>query len=185
MQHCAFGAFLHASERGTPPNVQLRTRERLLASIRDWFQGGGDSSSVMWIRGSAGAGKTALVQATAENLEQTNPAQILGCHFSYRSSRNGHRGEADRWAPGLAYQMTMAIPATLPFVQKAVAKNRGLLEQQIDSLLNELFVRPLVSTFGTKSTSTKPRFPSRKWWRNSFFRFGKIFNGYEIPIFIL
>lgn len=126
----------------------------------------------MWIRGSAGAGKTALVQTTAERIEQTNRAQVLGCHFFSRTSANGQRSEAERWVPGLAHQMTLALPETLPLLQKTIESNSGLFEQQITTLLDQLFVRPLNNVLEPTSVAEKPaeklRFPSWGWWRVRF-----------------
>lgn len=133
----------------------------------------------MWIRGSAGAGKTALVQATAEIIEQANPSQVLGCHFFFRTSANGYRGEAERWAPGLAYQMTISFPKTLPLVEKAIAMHKGLFEQQVDVVLNELFVHPLNGLLDIKPVK-KPRFLSRRWWKAKLFKSEKVLGGHEV-----
>lgn len=115
----------------------------------------------MWIRGSVGAGKTALLQTTAEMIERTSRTQVIGCHFFARTSEKGHRSEAGRWVPGLVHQMTLALPETLPLVREII-RNRGddgLFAQRIDGLLDDLLVQPLNSIF------EEPQYLSLGWWR--------------------
>ncbi|KAF9524278.1 hypothetical protein CPB83DRAFT_910051 [Crepidotus variabilis] len=140
--HCAPDAFLNSAERPDPPRCKPKTRQKLLLEAKGFIDGGDSTSSVMWLLGSAGAGKTAIAQTTAE--EQMKEGRLLGCHFFFRTSKDGKRSDGRRWAPNLIHQMVRFLPETLPDVERAIRGNNSVFEQLPNGILEELFLRSLL-----------------------------------------
>ena len=59
-------ALLDARARGDPPRCMEGTREAIIQEILDWLKKVTKSSSIVWLRGPAGHGKTALEFTIAE-----------------------------------------------------------------------------------------------------------------------
>ena len=67
----SLGAVHDSSERFPPPNCHPDTRKAVREIILDWIHSESSTSSFFWLYGSAGAGKTAILQAIAEFLCST------------------------------------------------------------------------------------------------------------------
>src|SRR6188768_2201505 len=82
------GAFHNSRERFDPPKCHPRTREGILEKIKDWVTKKIDSNAfVMWLYGTAGAGKSAIAQSIAELCHEMD---LLLASFFF-SSRSPHR----------------------------------------------------------------------------------------------
>ncbi|KAF9525703.1 hypothetical protein CPB83DRAFT_885358 [Crepidotus variabilis] len=90
-RHCAPGAFLNSAERPNPPKCSPKTRQKLLIEAKGFAKAEGSTSSAMWLTGSAGSGKTAICQSTAEQLKEEG--HVLGCHFFFRLSKDVKRSD--------------------------------------------------------------------------------------------
>ncbi|KAF9532539.1 hypothetical protein CPB83DRAFT_626873 [Crepidotus variabilis] len=141
-RHCAPGAFLTSAERQNPPRCSPRTRVKLLIEIKGFTEGGGLSAAAMWLTGSAGSGKTALAQSVAEQLKQDG--LVLGCHFFFRTSKDGKRSDGHLWVPSLVHQMVRGLPETLPLVERTIRLNASVFDQRLDDVLHDLFLQPLL-----------------------------------------
>ncbi|KAF9525706.1 hypothetical protein CPB83DRAFT_858961 [Crepidotus variabilis] len=161
-KHCAPGAFLNSAERPNPPKCSPKTRQRLLIETKGFAKTEGPTSSAMWLTGSAGSGKTAISQTTAEQLKEEG--YVLGCHFFFRSSKDGKRGDGHCWVPNLVHEMVRVLPETLPYVEKIIRSDDSVFDQQPDGVLEELFLGPLkaITTIDT---------PKRFSFRRTFKRF--------------
>ncbi|KAF9533689.1 hypothetical protein CPB83DRAFT_845698 [Crepidotus variabilis] len=115
----------------------------------------------MWLVGSAGSGKTAIAQTTAEELKEDVEGVLLACHFFSRTSRDGKRSDGDCWVPNLVQQMICVFPETLPLVESIIKTNIAVFDFQLDGILQELFLRPLLLAFPS-SPPLEQRFSFRK-----------------------
>ncbi|KAF9529846.1 hypothetical protein CPB83DRAFT_237819 [Crepidotus variabilis] len=149
-KYCAFGAFLNSSERPDPPRCRPQTRVKLLVEAKGWAKTKGRASSVMWLTGSAGSGKTAIAQTTAEELKDEGLVLVIGCHFFFRTSEDGKRSDGRCWVPNLVDQMVRVLPETRPVVEKVILENQSLFDQQPDGVLKELFLEPLLKAYSVR-----------------------------------
>ncbi|KAF9521806.1 hypothetical protein CPB83DRAFT_865210 [Crepidotus variabilis] len=140
-RHCAPGALLNSVERPDPPKCRPKTRRKLLVETKGFATAEGPTSSALWLTGSAGSGKTAICQTTAEELKQAG--YVLGCHFFFRSSKDGKRSDGHCWVPNLVQEMVGLFPETLPYVEKIIRRHHAVFNQQPDGVLEELFLNPL------------------------------------------
>ncbi|KAF9526361.1 hypothetical protein CPB83DRAFT_908471 [Crepidotus variabilis] len=139
--HCAPGAFLNSKERYDPPKCSSKTRQALLFDIRVFMLSKAKQSTVFWLTGSAGAGKSALSQTLAEQM--LDEKVLLGCHFFSRTSLLGHRADGYRLVPNLIVQFIKHFPEARALVERLIRQDRTILEQEPNSLLNDLFIVPL------------------------------------------
>ncbi|KAF9443781.1 hypothetical protein P691DRAFT_712788 [Macrolepiota fuliginosa MF-IS2] len=98
-------AGLHSTARFPPPRCHLNTRKSLRARIIHWGTNAERESRMLWIMGSAGAGKSALAQSLAEEFKGLG---ILGAALFF--SRSNHRDDPDRIIATLAYQLCFREP---------------------------------------------------------------------------
>ncbi|KAF9525699.1 hypothetical protein CPB83DRAFT_908921 [Crepidotus variabilis] len=142
--HCAPGAFLNSAERPDPPKCSPTTRQKLLVETKGFATADSPTPSVLWLTGSAGSGKTAICQSTAEELKEEG--YVLGCHFFFRSSRDGKCSDGHCWVPNLVHEMVRIFPETLPYVVRIIRSNDSVFNQQPDGVLEELFLNSLKAT---------------------------------------
>src|SRR5258705_318936 len=121
---CTLTAQFDSKERYKPPRCAESTRENILKKLRDWVEStpaptptpspnpnnsgrpitpnpSNFSSSLFWLHGGAGAGKSALAQSLAEQLDGEN----LGASFFFFSI-DASRNNGDRLFPTIIYQLT-------------------------------------------------------------------------------
>ncbi|KAF9525700.1 hypothetical protein CPB83DRAFT_515287 [Crepidotus variabilis] len=147
-RHCAPAAFLNSAERPDPPKCSPKTRGKLLGETKGFATAEGPTSSALWLTGSAGSGKTAISQTTAEELKKQG--RVLGCHFFFRSSKDGKRSDGHCWVPNLVHEMVCVLPETRPYVEKIIRRRDSVFDQQPDGVLEELFLKPLKVTTGKR-----------------------------------
>ncbi|KAF9525701.1 hypothetical protein CPB83DRAFT_858952 [Crepidotus variabilis] len=172
-RHCAPGAFLNSAERPDPPKCSPKTRQKLLVETKGFAKAERPTSSAMWLTGSAGSGKTALSQTTAEQLKEEG--YVLGCHFFFRSSKDGKRSDGHCWVPNLVHEMVQILPETLPYIEKIILSNHLVFDQQPDGVLEELFLKPL------KAITTPKRFSFRRTFKIIFGRSSTSTSATHIP----
>jgi len=81
-QAISHGAMHDSSERGPPPRCHPGTRKKVADDIVQWLEDLNASTSVLWVNGRAGVGKSALMQTMAELLSANN----LLSHTSLQST---------------------------------------------------------------------------------------------------
>ncbi|KAF9525697.1 hypothetical protein CPB83DRAFT_515275 [Crepidotus variabilis] len=176
-RHCAPGAFLNSAERPDPPKCSPRTRGKLLGETKGFATAEGPTSSALWLTGSAGSGKTAISQTTAEELKKEG--YVLGCHFFFRSSKDGKRSDGHCWVPNLVDEMVRILPETLPYVEKIIRSHDSVFDQQPNGVLEELFLGPL------KAITTPKRFSFRRTLKSIFGRSSTSMFATHIPRLIV
>ncbi|KDR79916.1 hypothetical protein GALMADRAFT_24501, partial [Galerina marginata CBS 339.88] len=65
-QAVSLGAIHDSSERYPPPKCHPETRVKVRKLIMNWIRNPNPTSSIFWLYGSAGVGKTAILQSIAE-----------------------------------------------------------------------------------------------------------------------
>ncbi|KIM44301.1 hypothetical protein M413DRAFT_38244, partial [Hebeloma cylindrosporum] len=131
------GAMHDSAERDPPPRCHPGTREKAIEDIVRWIEEPNPSSSVLWVNGRAGVGKTALMQKIAER----GGIYFGGCFF-FRRGVPGCNQKGGLFST-LAYQLAMNIPGMLEHVERAVSKDSSLPKKAADIQLQQLIVEPI------------------------------------------
>ena len=97
---------------------------------------------MMWIRGPAGAGKSAIAQTLGERCKASG---LLAATFFLSRTGSAERGDGDRVIPTLAQQLLRWFPEMKPHVLKAIGEDPFLFERSRGVQMQELLVNPLVT----------------------------------------
>ncbi|TFK31883.1 hypothetical protein BDQ12DRAFT_744814 [Crucibulum laeve] len=132
-------ALYNSKERFDPPKCHAETRVAVLESIMAWVDHRQRTSSIMWLHGPAGAGKSAIAQTIAETCAK---AKTL-CAAFFFSRTASERNSVDRLLPTLVYQIVLAIPSLEKLVTDAIEKDFTIFSLSFPEQLQRLIVNPL------------------------------------------
>ena len=121
------------------------TRENVIAEIIDWSEGR-ETHPVCWLSGSAGLGKSAIMQTVAERL--ADKGRLVGSFFFLRGA--GARSKFTRVITTLAYHISRSIPETKDLIQHALQDDPTIPQQSIEDQFQKLVVSPLQQLDETK-----------------------------------
>ena len=119
------------------------TREQYIADITNWVTESANSpSSIYWMRGPAGVGKSAIAQTCAEKLKETGH---LGAAFFFTVNKRSNplRSNPLRLFTSIAYQLTTALPDYRAAVDDRISKDKSLVEKKMPSQFGSLIVEPI------------------------------------------
>ena len=150
------GAFHDSGERFDPPKCHPNTRIAVIRDILDWLDDLESSELVMWLHGSAGAGKSAIAQTLAQMLFEQG--RLSGSFFFARGSTT-RRGDESRLVPTLAYQLAKYLPETREHIATAVLDDPAIFDLALLSQLQYLLIIPLrlASNAASSSSNSSPR----------------------------
>ncbi|KAJ3566069.1 hypothetical protein NP233_g7232 [Leucocoprinus birnbaumii] len=133
------GAEFDSSARHPAPQCHPQTRVELRNRIDDWLDGSlkSRSSSMLWVTGSAGVGKTAVAQTVAQRCNETGR---LGGTFFF--SRPGERNDPERVIPTLAHQFAIRIPDYRKIIAHILMHDSTILEKDVESQFRKLISEP-------------------------------------------
>ncbi|KAF9068885.1 hypothetical protein BDP27DRAFT_1421516 [Rhodocollybia butyracea] len=141
--HTSTSALFNAEARFPPPLCHPGTREVILKDLKDWVkqdtpQVFPDDSSIRWLYGPAGAGKSAIAQTFAEACAKNGI--LAGSFFFWRSDPS--RNSPERLFTTLALQIAGAMPEIHSIINSAVIKNPSVLTSSIEIQFNDLILQP-------------------------------------------
>ena len=134
---------MDAKERYDPPRCADATRRDVIKRIEDWVHHDGircTPSSLFWLYGAAGVGKSALAQTIAEK-SKTN--EVLAASFFFFKA-DLSRNDGDRLIPTLAYQLVQTFQGLPPFVEQSILQHPDLFQKTRQNQMLELVVKPLI-----------------------------------------
>jgi len=114
----------------------------------DWSEGS-ENHPVCWLSGSAGFGKSAIMQTVAERLAVPDKGVLVGSFFFLRGA--GARSKFTRVVTTLAYHISRSIPETKDSIQHALQDDPTIPQQSIEDQFQKLVVSPLQQLDETKS----------------------------------
>ena len=134
-----------SADRDPPPRCHPGTREKATKDIVHWIKESNPSSSVLWVNGRAGVGKSALMQKIAE----LGLLYFGGCFF-FRRGVPGCNVK-DHLFSTLAYQLAINVPGLLEHVDQAMIQDPLLPKRSAAVQLKRLIINPfrLLPTFLT------------------------------------
>ncbi|KAF7342193.1 NACHT domain-containing protein [Mycena venus] len=148
-----------AEDRFPQPKCHPETREKMLAALWNWTSGTEpttksnyendaddintsssykSSSSILWLQGPAGAGKSAIAQTLCHTLEEKGR---LGASFFFK---RGHpsRGHAKRLIATIAYQLALRLPDLSRHISWSVETDPSVVDKSLSIQLQRLIVDP-------------------------------------------
>ncbi|KAF9043150.1 hypothetical protein BJ165DRAFT_226300 [Panaeolus papilionaceus] len=139
-EHSSPGAAYNSKDRYDPPKCHPNTRTGLLNTTRDWGQNG--PSRIMWLYGSAGAGKSAVAQTMSmEFRAKCNLAASF--FFSRTAPLDSHRGHEGRFVATIAYQLTEVVPGLQRYVEQVVLNRPSVFDLTLSEQVTALIIDPL------------------------------------------
>jgi hypothetical protein len=143
-KHVAFEALHNSSTSFDKPRCHPETRTAVLEDLDRWARDIGEHvKPIMWLRGPAGAGKSAIAQTLAEQWGGGNQdGLVLLAAFIFSRQRPGCNDKSG-FLPTIAYQLRMNLPTTLHDIDSAIIHDLALFEKSINAQVLELLVRPL------------------------------------------
>ncbi|KAF9058280.1 hypothetical protein BJ165DRAFT_122102 [Panaeolus papilionaceus] len=138
-EHSAPGAAYNSNDRYDPPKCHPHTRTGLLNTTRNWA---GKGPPLMWLYGSAGAGKSAVAQTFAMEL-QAGSNLVASFFFSRTAHVNSHRNHAGRFVTTIAYQLTEVVPGLLRYVEHVIATRPSVFDLTLTEQVIKLIIEPL------------------------------------------
>ncbi|KAK6971684.1 hypothetical protein R3P38DRAFT_3297882 [Favolaschia claudopus] len=128
-----------AGESFTHPPCHPNTRLEILDHLATWSQDVSDSASqVLWMRGPAGTGKSAIAQSLCEELQAQN--SLAGSFFFKR----GHpsRGNAAKLWPTIAYQLALICPSFKAAIALRLTSDPAVVDKSLPAQLQRLLIEP-------------------------------------------
>jgi hypothetical protein len=126
--NCSLAALVDANERYDPPRCAEATRRNIMQKMEDWVRHDSHHSapsSIFWLYGGAGAGKSALAQTLAEKFK--TKGDLAASFFFFKADAN--RNDGNRLIPTLALQLVHSFPGMTPFVEEKILANPDLFKK--------------------------------------------------------
>ncbi|KAF9067159.1 hypothetical protein BDP27DRAFT_1423180 [Rhodocollybia butyracea] len=131
---------LHDSVESFPqPRCHPETRTKMLKDLQKWsLEKDPTSSSILWLFGPAGAGKSAIMRTLSRQLQSAG--WLGGCFFFKR----GHltRGNAKVLSVTIAYQLAISVPWLKGPISQVVEADPSILAKSIETQLQKLISEP-------------------------------------------
>ncbi|EKM75522.1 hypothetical protein AGABI1DRAFT_123180 [Agaricus bisporus var. burnettii JB137-S8] len=127
-----------SSARHPPPRCHPETRLKVRERLAKWLSN--DEWKMLWVRGSAGTGKSAVAQSFGDSCgdEKRHGA-------SYFFSRTAGRKRLETVIPTIVYQLAIAIPEYRYLVEHQLANNPLLLRNSPPVQFRELIIEPFAT----------------------------------------
>lgn len=106
-----------------------------------WIIEGDKSSSMMWLHGPAGSGKSALAQSIAEKCRE---AGILAATFFFsRNALTSARSDGRLLIATLVHQLVSSFPRLRPYIKKYISNNASIFDRDIEAQAENLLILPV------------------------------------------
>ncbi|KAJ7362689.1 hypothetical protein DFH08DRAFT_799711 [Mycena albidolilacea] len=141
-RHVAMEALHDSGERFPEPACHPGTRTAVSAQLTAWSVDTSPESTIMWLHGSAGMGKSAIAQMFAGQCQAQGR---LGASFFFR---RGHptRGSWHRLFTTIAYQLSNSTSELLLLIQQAVETDKLVVGRTLTVQFQKLLLEPFQST---------------------------------------
>lgn len=99
------------------------------------------SKPILWLKGPAGSGKSAISQTVAEHYAAEN--RLGGSFFFLRGA--GDRSRISHLIPTLAYQLSISLPAAEQTILSCMKKEPNLLRSSLEYQFFKLIAEPILA----------------------------------------
>ncbi|KAJ7702132.1 hypothetical protein B0H16DRAFT_743002 [Mycena metata] len=134
----AVEALHNSGERFPEPACHSGTRISILEDLRTWSLDRSPDSSLLWLHGSAGVGKSAIVQMFAGDCQTRNQ---LGASFFFK---RGHptRGTWNSLFTTVSYQLATSVSELFLPIQQAVERDKLIVGRSLAMQFQQLLLEP-------------------------------------------
>ncbi|KAF5353347.1 hypothetical protein D9756_007793 [Leucocoprinus leucothites] len=128
-----------SSARDPPPRCFPGTREQYVEEITRWAVSDNNEAPlpILWMKGPAGVGKSAVAQTCAERLKGRNKP-FAAFFFSIQG-----QNDPKRFFPSIAYQLSTILPEYHVMLDKMIRTDRTLVNKSARYQLQNLIIEPL------------------------------------------
>jgi len=148
LQKAVAASAMHDGQREADHTVECHpsTRRRHLERMKIWADRPHAKKRVQWMRGPAGAGKTAIVRSTCAILQEILKIPFASFFFwKTDSSRNNLKC----FAATIAYQLVQKIPDLRPRIEEMLQNDPLLLGRSFKTQMEALVIDPFLSSFAS------------------------------------
>ncbi|KAJ6565886.1 hypothetical protein DFH09DRAFT_462875 [Mycena vulgaris] len=141
-RHVVMEALHDSGERFPEPACHPGTRTDVFRELREWSLDTSVETNLLWLHGSAGAGKSAIAQMFAGDCQSQGR---LGASFFFR---RGHskRGTWHGLFSTVAYQLAKSVPEFMVPVQQAIDYDPLVVGRAMAVQFQRLVVEPFTQT---------------------------------------
>ncbi|KAJ6448164.1 hypothetical protein C8R45DRAFT_948154 [Mycena sanguinolenta] len=134
----ALAAIHDSAEIFPQPRCHPDTRTKMLEDLREWTLDPDPRTTILWLYGPAGAGKSAIMQTLARQLKDAG--HLGGCFFFKR----GHatRGNAKTLFATIAYQLALTVPWLRTSISQIVENDPSVVVRSITTQIETLISDP-------------------------------------------
>ncbi|KAJ6566696.1 hypothetical protein B0H19DRAFT_1025321 [Mycena capillaripes] len=137
-RHVVTEALHDSVERFQEPACHPGTRTEVLNELRSWSTETNPNTTLLWMHGSAGMGKSAIAQMFAGDCESYGR---LGASFFFRRN-HPRRGKWNSFIATIAYQLANTLPEFLLPLQQAVEHNKLVIGRSMTIQFQRLLLGP-------------------------------------------
>ncbi|KAF8655589.1 hypothetical protein AX16_003010 [Volvariella volvacea WC 439] len=128
--------------RADPLECDPNTRQLIIRTIISRMENPTPGKIVLWIRGPAGIGKSAIAKSVADNLDGTGSTAIVaGSFFFFRSDTR--RNSLLRFIPTLAYQLAVSIKGVGERIDEVINNDPQVLVADLKTQWQKLIIAPI------------------------------------------
>ncbi|KAJ7289460.1 hypothetical protein C8J57DRAFT_1628366 [Mycena rebaudengoi] len=142
-RHVVTSALHNSGETFDEPACHPGTRSEILSELRDWtLDVSPEATPMVWLYGSAGAGKSAIAQEFAGRCHKDGR---LGGSFFFKRG-HAQRGTWHGLLATLAYQLAMFSPELRAAIEQVMETDKLLVGRSLSEQFNRLFIAALEQT---------------------------------------
>ena len=153
-RHVSPDALHDSLEQSNSPKCHPKTRTTVLKDILSWIEDEASETQVLWLHGSAGAGKTAISYTVAE-MTRSQDQYAAGFFFSRSAAGRNHE---KCLIATIAYQLLQSIPEARSFIEEAAIKDPLIFLRSLNSQIRHLIVDPIKRMLAGPHNTSFPRF---------------------------
>ncbi|KAJ7196328.1 hypothetical protein B0H12DRAFT_963735, partial [Mycena haematopus] len=129
---------IHDSAESFPqPRCHPETRTEMLEDLREWATTH-SATTILWLYGPAGAGKSAIMQTLARQLQ--DDGRLGGCFFFKRD--HATRGNGKTLFATIASQLATSVPWLRTPISQVVENDPSIVVRSIETQMQKLISEP-------------------------------------------
>ena len=129
-----------SKERHDAPKCHEDTRKAIIKDIESWVLDDAKGTLILLISAPAGSGKSAILQTIAELFQDSG-----GLAASFFFSRTAAQRQTEtHLITTVAAQLAVSIPATRPFIDRAVRDDLSIFDKTLPVQMKHLVIQPLI-----------------------------------------
>lgn len=141
-------AIHNSAARQGYPRCHPSTRKDVLGDIMSWIKNPARKKGVIWLNGSAGAGKSVILQTLAETCEAQGllAASFFFARYSEAAATNArfvNLNAGERFFATIAYQLAVAVNELREHVDAAVSDDPTIATKAMDRQMEKLILGPM------------------------------------------